>query len=1037
MPRYILKVLILLLLVLLVQVGQALVPPHPLYEAIPAAYGATKIESNVFSSQATRQIPNNMLVLRVQFSDVSFRAQAAYPDNYVHDEVFFNRWMIHLKDFFLEASHDLYNLEYQLYPQVLTMPNPMAYYGGDTDEKIDANLAQMLPHIMNQIDATVDFTSYGGVIIFHAGAGQESDVESIRQNQIWSTFLTRKNLQAYFDPENDNYPGFTTNDGAILTNIVVVPEDEFQDYFPAEGEENASAYLFSIYGVLAHQFGHVLGLPTLFDNDSSNGASQGIGNWGLMGTGVWNGNGYVPAQPDAWCRYLLGWETPVVISQDSAINSIDYFLNHSASAIRVYKIPITATEYFLIENRQQNPDGSLDPYTNQYSYSFKLLPEGEQDYYENYPLLPYFNFMENSYLGSEWDFFLPGLGGPIPNNSSEPQDGSGLLIWHIDEQVIDELFTANFDNNRVNSNAAHKGVDLEEADGTQNLDTAVYDIYKWGSPFDSFRADNNDYFGNQNHNGMLSLPVADSYYGGVPLEIYNISASGAQMTFSVEFGWRRTTSYSQENPINAAAIDFDNDGDTELFYPMPNGQIYMWDNEALMADYPLFRMPVVAPYTWDGQALYIPMQQENLCRLYRLSSSQRNYVFTKMQSNWASHPVDLGDKIALPFNDPTTGSSVILYDKTSGLSEEIAGFEGKIVANLIHGNVDELSLIIQDIDGTYRLKDIRLLDSDVCSATLPIPADSVIVAAFKVRLPIKSELVVQCANSVYLLDFGMRISDGFPFVHNMTAKSDSSFIAPLSFADVDGNGSIDILVSGENGMAVIDYSGELMSPESLLSNVVADTLSATISAGVYASDLDGDGKAELLGNFSNNRLSVWEHDFRMKAGYPVAFAERSRTLPFIAKGLDGGWYIYTATDKGSIFRNELDAIPQANPALGWTTEFGDLKRSAAYNSANLPNQFVTDDIFVPGQVYIYPNPLKSIYNQKLVLNIMPSRNTDVTLKIFDISGSLVFQQKAAAKAYLNNLEIFDLPAKKLSSGVYIAVISTPQTTKRLKFAVEK
>jgi hypothetical protein len=679
----------------------------------------------------------------------------------------------------------------------------------------------------------------------------------------------------------------------------------------------------------------------------------------------------------------------------------------------------------------------LDPYTNQYSYSFKLLPEGEQDYYENYPLLPYFNFMENSYLGSEWDFFLPGLGGPIPNNSSMPQDGSGLLIWHIDEQVIDEVFTANFDNNRVNSNAAHKGVDLEEADGNQNLDVAVYDIYKWGSPFDSFRAENNDYFGNQNHNGMLSLPVADSYYGGVPLEIFNISASGAQMTFSVKFGWRRTTSYSQENPINAAAIDFDNDGDTELFYPMPNGQLYMWDNQVLMADYPLFRMPVVAPYTWDGQALYIPMQQENLCRLYRLSSSQRNFVFTKMQSNWASHPVDLGDKIALPFNNPDTGSAVILYDKTNGSSEEIAGFEGPIVANLIHGSEDELSLIIQDIDGTYKLKDIRLSDSVVFSATLPIPADSVIVAAFKVSLPIKSELVVQCANSVYLISFGMQISDGFPFVHNMTAKSDSSFVAPLSFADVDGNGSIDILISGENGMAVIDYSGKLMSPESLLSNIVADSLPATISAGVYASDLDGDGKAELLGNFSNNRLSVWEQDFRMKSGYPVAFAERSRTLPFIAQGLDGGWYIYTATDKGSIFRNELDAIPQANPALGWTTEFGDLKRSAAFKPVDLPNRFDTDDIFVPGQVYIYPNPLKSIYNQKLVLNIMPSRNTDVTLKIYDISGSLIYQQKATAKAYLNNLEIFNIPAQKLSSGVYIAVISTPQTTKRLKFAVEK
>jgi hypothetical protein len=45
-----------------------------------------------------------------------------------------------------------------------------------------------------------------GVIIFHAGAGQESDIDGTVPKQIWSTFLTRKVLQAAFDPENDNYP---------------------------------------------------------------------------------------------------------------------------------------------------------------------------------------------------------------------------------------------------------------------------------------------------------------------------------------------------------------------------------------------------------------------------------------------------------------------------------------------------------------------------------------------------------------------------------------------------------------------------------------------------------------------------------------------------------------------------------------------------------------------------------------------------------------------------------------------------------------
>ena len=92
---------------------------------------------------------------------------------------------------------------------------------------------------------------------------------------------------------------------------------------------------------------------------------------------------------------------------------------------------------------------------------------------------------------------------------------------------------------------------------------------------------------------------------------------------------------------------------------------------------------------------------------------------------------------------------------------------------------------------------------------------------------------------------------------------------------------------------------------------------------------------------------------------------------------------------------------------------------------------------MPGQVYIYPNPLKSIYQQKMRLNIMTSRDTELELSIYDISGTLVYRQKGYAKAYLKNLDIFDIPADKLCSGVYIAIIKSSTSSKRLKFAIEK
>ena len=44
----------------------------------------------------------------------------------------------------------------------------------------------------------------------------------------------------------------------------------------------------STIGVFAHEFGHALGLPDLYDTDYT---SEGVGNWSLMAGGSWNYSG--------------------------------------------------------------------------------------------------------------------------------------------------------------------------------------------------------------------------------------------------------------------------------------------------------------------------------------------------------------------------------------------------------------------------------------------------------------------------------------------------------------------------------------------------------------------------------------------------------------------------------------------------------------------------------------------------------------------------------------------------------------------------
>jgi len=41
---------------------------------------------------------------------------------------------VHVSDFFLDASHSQYLLQYHLHPDVITLPKTMAYYGEDSPD---------------------------------------------------------------------------------------------------------------------------------------------------------------------------------------------------------------------------------------------------------------------------------------------------------------------------------------------------------------------------------------------------------------------------------------------------------------------------------------------------------------------------------------------------------------------------------------------------------------------------------------------------------------------------------------------------------------------------------------------------------------------------------------------------------------------------------------------------------------------------------------------------------------------------------------
>lgn len=99
-------------------------------------------------------------------------------------------------------------------------------------------------------------------------------------------------------------------------------------------------------GVIAHELGHFLGLPDLYDTDS---AGEGIGSFGLMANSWgFNGSQLSPPHLSPWSKLQLGWVTATTI--DPGTHSIAE-AEVSPSVLRIDR-GYPAGEYLLVENRQ-------------------------------------------------------------------------------------------------------------------------------------------------------------------------------------------------------------------------------------------------------------------------------------------------------------------------------------------------------------------------------------------------------------------------------------------------------------------------------------------------------------------------------------------------------------------------------------------------------------------------------------------------------------------------------------------------------------
>ena len=215
-----------------------------------------------------------------------------------------------LTEYYDEISYGDLNLTGTVYGWT-ALPNTNAFYtGAGTCNGLcgSSQVKTLITQTCTANDAAVNFGLYDndgpdglpnsgdddGFVDFAAFVHPEQGAECGVSGNIWSH---RFSLSGW------GVAPYTSNDARTGGGFIRV-----DDYVIMPALNCGGGSIVDI-GVFCHEYGHAFGLPDLYD---TNGGSEGVGHWCLMGSGNWNVPN-TPAHMSAWSKNQLGWSDVTVV----------------------------------------------------------------------------------------------------------------------------------------------------------------------------------------------------------------------------------------------------------------------------------------------------------------------------------------------------------------------------------------------------------------------------------------------------------------------------------------------------------------------------------------------------------------------------------------------------------------------------------------------------------------------------------------------------------------------------------------------------
>lgn len=944
-----------------------------------------------------------------------------------HDQAYFKAHLDFARDYFSTVSGGKLNINYRVLPRIYQLDQPMAAYSPTGETFTYEKLALLIRDTWRKVEASGGFDATGldpentAFVIFHAGVGRDIELTGTLLDKtpqdIPSIYLKKSDISGLLN--DPGFSGFPINDGQFhVTNSLIMPETLSRRGEDVSGQE--VVLQLSINGLLCASIGSHLGLPDLFNTENGQSA---IGRFGLMdGRGFFSYSGLFPPEPSAWEKIYLNWESPEEIQVDrSSPIELPAVSRHEPNSVARYSL--SSDEYYLVENRHRDPEGSGVNLTIRQSDGTEV-----QQHFSNYDsvfvsgLDGFDSLFTPGVLvrADNYDFSLPGGIDPGKDGKTRTNDdrqlNGGILIWHIDEAVIRSKMASK----TVNNDPFRRGVDLEEADGAQDIGRPVGSGLQatddGGSPYDFWWKGNNasvvtltdtltlyqNRFGPDTHPNNNSNSGAPSFF-----EFYDFSGNTPVASFRIR-PYQPDNLLAKTLPVDKlpgpAFTSSTNDyhrawplalsiytAQSDTFLVIPTGQstyaLHLNGNGNALFDFqtsgsqqPLLSEPLVVAGTpapnlqslqaegwqWDGSAW----------RQRWTRDVQPNRAFLSSQSGDTLAADFTGQRILIadgqPLND--LGRNVQQSERLNGYSAEASDNKIRLYYPGGSQNYDAASPnrlytgLMQfgpDQSGFYWLTD--------------------------------NELFVYRPGMDYPKRLVHENGYGWPAI-----------------VDLDQNSSPDFLYVSENGKSLNGVNLNL----GTLPNFPIQAPEGTRFTGTpLLADLNGDGQQEvLLAGQDSLSLNIYGYDLDGKklADFPLYVGSRVQSGTNPVSPVFHGQTLYTVSPAGDL---KAWRFPEAGIAL-WPGRYGNAPLNKVSSQMNLNGDPpALTGLLNKNETYNWPNPASESTHIRYQL----SRPGSVRIKVISMSGTVVWDHTTQAAGGVPE-EIL-VQTSGWGSGAYFAMVT--------------